>query len=173
MKLGAGYQWIPPNQRRRRLSIRGELTLALLPTITVLIALAFIDLLSSQRLLFVTLAASAFLIYLDPGHTTNEIRTLVAGQLIGVCAGAITGWFFHPGFVAAGSAMVITIFIMVVGDVVHPPGAATSMLFGLSSDNASQVVLFSAALAMVALLVILQRAMVWLLARLEHPDTPD
>lgn len=48
---------------RARLPLKGELLLALAPTITVLIVFALVEVLSNQRLLFASLASSAFLIY--------------------------------------------------------------------------------------------------------------
>ncbi len=50
-----------PRGVRRRLNLRGEFALALLPTATVLAVLALVEALSRQRLLFASLAASAFL----------------------------------------------------------------------------------------------------------------
>lgn len=53
---------------RQRLSLREELMLATAPTLTVLSVLAFVEVLSQQRLLFVSLASSVFLGYLEPHH---------------------------------------------------------------------------------------------------------
>lgn len=69
---------------RQHLGLRGELTLALLPTLTVLGVFAFIEVLSQQRLLFASLASSAFLIYLDPQHGMNSVRTLIVSQLLSI-----------------------------------------------------------------------------------------
>ena len=69
---------IPGAQRpgRQRLGWRSELLLVLLPTGTVLLVLGLVEAFSRQRLLFASLAASAFLIYLEPQHGTNSVRTL-------------------------------------------------------------------------------------------------
>jgi len=66
---------------RRRLNLGGELALAVGPTLTVLCVLGLVEALSRQRLLFASLASSAFLIYLDPQHGTNRVRTLVLSQM--------------------------------------------------------------------------------------------
>lgn len=58
---------------RSRLDLKGELLLATAPTVTVLGVLALVEVLSRQRLLFASLAASAFLIYLDPQHGANSV----------------------------------------------------------------------------------------------------
>ncbi|WP_211235072.1 HPP family protein [Azohydromonas australica] len=75
----------------RRGGLRGELLLALLPRATVLLVLAFVEVLARQRLLFASLASSAFLIYLDPQHEMNRVRTLVLSQL----AAPGSGWLCH------------------------------------------------------------------------------
>ena len=64
----------------RRGGVWGELALALLPTLTILLVLAFVEAFSRQRLLFASLASSAFLIYLEPRHRTNSVRTLALAQ---------------------------------------------------------------------------------------------
>jgi hypothetical protein len=54
------------NRSLRRLGLKGVFALALLPTLMVLSVLGLVETLSRQRLLFASLASSAFLIYLDP-----------------------------------------------------------------------------------------------------------
>jgi len=155
---------------RRRLTLKDELTLALLPTVTVLVVLAFVEVLSQQRLLFASLASSAFLIYLDPQHGTNSIRTLAVSQPLA----AVLGWGLYsllgPGYDAAGGAMVATIVLMIVLDVVHPPAVGTAMGFGLRAGDASNLLLFFLSVAITAVLVVLERTAVWLLARYEARD---
>lgn len=150
---------------RRRLGIRRELLLALAPTATVLLVLALVEAISRQRLLFASLASSAFLIYLDPGHVVNQARTLVLSQLgsalIGLCAFLALG----PGYLSAGSAMVVAIVAMVVFDVVHPPAVATALSFGLKAGDADNIVLFSLALAITVALLGLQKLTMWLVSR--------
>ena len=75
---------------RRRLNLQGEFILALMPTITVLGVFALVEVFTRQHLLFASLASSAFLIYLDPQHATNSVRTLLlkvfVSQLFGIAA---------------------------------------------------------------------------------------
>src|SRR6185437_14172827 len=66
----------PIRHVRERLGFWGELALAALPTITVLVMLAMVDALHEEQLLFASLASSAFLIYLDPEHGTNRVTAL-------------------------------------------------------------------------------------------------
>jgi len=151
--------------RRRRLGIRRELLLALAPTATVLLVLALVEAVSRQRLLFASLASSAFLIYLDPGHSVNAARTLVLAQLGSALIGLLAFMALGPGYASAGSAMVVAIVAMVVFDVVHPPAVATALSFGLKAGDAGNIALFCLALAITVALLGLQKLTLWLVSR--------
>ena len=152
---------------RQRLPLRGEFALALLPTLVVLGVFSLVELLSRQRLLFASLASSAFLIYLDPGHGTNRVKTLLVSQILAATVGFAsfeTIGSGHP-YLAGGIAMVFTIITMIVLDVVHPPAVSTSLAFAFRAGDESSVVIFGLAVLMTAVLVGLQRAAVWIIAR--------
>lgn len=154
---------------RRRLGIKGELLLAIAPTVVALTVLALVEALSRQRLLFASLAASAFLIYLDPQHGTNSVRTLVLSQLMAAVIGWLTFVSFGSGYLAAGSAMISsTIVLMIVLDIMHPPAVATSLSFALKAGNENNLILFGLAVGITALLVGLERLALWLIARFER-----
>lgn len=150
---------------RRRLGLRGELLLVALPTATVLIVLTLVEAITSQRLLFASLASSAFLIYMDPQHGTNSIRTLILSQMSAAVLGYGAITVFGPVYAAAATAMVLTIALMVLLDVVHPPAVATALAFALRSGPESNLLLFSLAVGIVAILVALERLSLWILAR--------
>jgi CBS-domain-containing membrane protein len=151
---------------RRRVGLRGELLLVMLPTATVLAVLGLVEALSEQRLLFASLASSAFLIYLDPQHGMNTVRSLVVSQLGGAAVGWVAFALFGPGYIGAGIAMIFTIALMIVADAMHPPAVATAMSFALRAGDTSNLVLFTLAVAITAGLTGLQRTAVWLVARL-------
>jgi CBS-domain-containing membrane protein len=155
--------------RNRRLPIRHELLLALLPTATILIVLAFVEALTRQRLLFASLAGSAFLIYVDPEHRANSVGTVIIAHTIAATLGLALYRLAGPLYVAAGTTMVCTILAMILLDRVHPPAAGTSLAFSLRAGNEQNWLIFMLALLMVALLVLLQRATVWLLRRISAP----
>jgi len=150
---------------RRRLDLKGEFALALLPTLTMLAVLGLVESFSHQRLLFASLASSAFLIYLDPQHGTNSMRSLLISQMTAALVGFGTFMVFGPGYLAAGGAMVVTIILMIVWDAVHPPAVATALSFAFRAGAESNLVLFGLAVGLVAMLVVLQRFSLWLLAR--------
>jgi CBS-domain-containing membrane protein len=138
----------------------------LLPTLIVLVVLALVEVLSRQRLLFASLASSAFLIYLDPFHGMNTVRALVGALLLAALTGLLTFWIFGHSYAATGSAMIVTIVLMVLLDMVHPPAVGTALSFAFQTGAESTLVLFMLALSITAVLVILERVTLWLLARL-------
>ena len=157
---------------RRRLGLKGELILALLPTAIILTVLALVEVLSRQRLLFASLASSAFLIYLDPQHGTNKVRTLILSQLLAASIGLVAFLIFGPGYLSAGSAMVVFIVLMILFDAVHPPAVATSLSFAFRAGNESNLVLFGLAVGITAVLVVLERFTLWFLAKYQRGHFP-
>ncbi len=151
---------VPPPPTRRRLGLKQELLLAFMPTATILLVLAFVEALTQQRLLFASLASSAFLIYLDPQSRVNSVRTLAVAQTGAAAIGLLTYWLLGPGYWAAGSAMVLAIIAMVSLNSMHPPAVATALSFGLRAGDQSNVMLFAMAVGMTAVLLLLQRAAV-------------
>ncbi len=149
---------------RRRLDLKGELVMALLPTVIILTVLVLVEVLSRQHLLFASLASSAFLIYLDPQHGTNTIRTLVISQMLAASQGLVMYLIFGPGYVSGGIAMVVTIVLMIVVDAVHPAAVSTSLSFALRAGNEKNLILFGLAVGVTALLVVMERLTLWFLA---------
>jgi hypothetical protein len=54
---------------------------------------------------------------------------------------------------------------MILMDVVHPPAVSTSLSFALKAGNENNLVLFSLAVSITALLVVQERFTLWVLAR--------
>ena len=167
MKQRSGLKSVQSSRRsfRHRLGLKDELALAAAPTTTVLIVMGFVEVLSQQRLLFASLASSAFLIYLDPQHGTNLVRTLVLAQAMAAVLGWLIYSLFGPGYLSGGIAMVLTILLMIVLDAVHPPAVSTSLSFALRAGDEKNLMLFSLAVAMTVVLVGLERFALWVLAR--------
>jgi CBS-domain-containing membrane protein len=151
---------------RRRLGLKAELLLALLPTATVLLVLAFVEALSSQRLLFASLASSAFLIYRDPENEVNNVRTLLVAQIGSALIGLGCYLAFGPGYLSGGLSMVLSIAMMIALDAMHPPGVSTALSFGLRSGDAGNLALFCMAVGVTAVLVVLQRVALWMMKRM-------
>lgn len=156
--------------RRKRIGLKGELLLAFMPMATVLLVLALVEALSNQRLLFASLASSAFLIYLDPEHAVNQVRTLLLAQIGSAVIGLVCYQLLGPGYLSGGLAMVLAIGLMIVSDAMHPPAVSSALSFGLRSGDASNLLLFCMAAGITALLVVMQRMALWTLRRLSRRD---
>ncbi|MBH8565441.1 HPP family protein [Nostoc sp. CENA67] len=153
---------------RNRLNWKGELALATAPTLVILSVFALVEVLTRQRLLFASLASSAFLIYLDPQHGTNTVRTLVISQMMAAGIGFVTYMLLGSGYLSGATAMIITIVLMILLDVMHPPAVATSLSFALKAGNENNLVMFGLAVGITALLVGLERFALWLLVYLSQ-----
>ena len=168
-----------PEPKRRRMSVSDELLLAILPTGIVLVMIALIESFGRHHLLCASLASSAFLIYLEPEHQTNAVRTLIFSQMTAAGVGWTMWALLGPGYATTGSSMALAIVLMILLDAVHPPAVSTALAFAMHVDESSSVTLFALAVGITAVLVLLQRAVVWLLARRavikalsrQHPPT--
>lgn len=145
--------------------MRAQFALAILPTLTVLVVFALVEAWSRQRLLFASLASSSFLIYLDPEHKTNSTRTLMLAQGLAGIVGFGTHMIFGPSYWAAGGAMVIVIFGMIIMQAMHPPAVSTVLSFAFSAGKGGGLALFGLCIGLIIMLVALQRASVWLFRR--------
>lgn len=90
---------------RDRYNLKKEITLAIMPAVTVIGVLILLKEFSKQQLLFSSLASSAFLIYLDPKHLTNSIRTLAIAQTSAAIIGYLTLLVAGPGYLGASFAI--------------------------------------------------------------------
>lgn len=165
--VGRAIRGERPEQRVRRGGVKGELALALPPTLTVLGVLVLVQALAGRRVLFASLASSAFLIYRDPEHRMNSIRVMVTAQLVGAAVGVACALLLTPGYTAGGVAMVATIVLLILLDTVHPPAIATALGFAFSAGQGGVVGIFLVALGIVAALVLLQRLALWTVRRLD------
>jgi CBS-domain-containing membrane protein len=156
---------------RQRLDWRGELLLALLPTLTVLIVMFLVGRLNRQPLLFASLASSAFLIYLDPRHNTNDVKVIASSQMMAAAIGLITYSVFGPGLLSGAISMVSTIALMVALDVVHPPAVSTALSFSFRVGKESNLVLFGLALLIVVVLSLVEEFSLFTLAWYERRET--
>lgn len=155
----------PPPLHRPRGHLSTELALAALPTVTVLAVFGLVEALTRQRLLFASLASSAFLIYLDPEHPTNQVKTLILSQLGAAIFGYGMLTLVGPGYAAAALAMVLTIVALVAFNVVHPPAVSTALAFAFQEAKTSNLLLFALAVGLIALLVAIERACLWMVRR--------
>jgi len=151
--------------KQRRLSVRDELLLALLPTATVLPMLGVADAFGGHHLLYASLASSAFLIYLDPEHEMSGVRSLIISQITAAGVGWMMWLLLGGGYAAAASAIPIAILLMILFNAVHPPAVSTALAFAMHLDPRGSVVFFAIGVGITAVLVLLQRVVLSFLQR--------
>jgi CBS-domain-containing membrane protein len=129
-----------------------------MPTVVVLLMLAFVQALSDQLLIFASLASSAFLVYLDPEHPTNRVRTFLIAQGSAALLGFASVSLLGTGFLAAGVTMVLTLVIIITLDAMHPPAMSTALSFAFRRNSLKTLVIFGLAMLVITFLVVLQKA---------------
>lgn len=152
--------------------LRGELLLAIPPTLVTLLAVFLVEALRDERILFASLASSAFLIYRDPSHPMNGVRIMVLAHLVGIALALAAAAALGAGYAAGATAMVATIFVLVVLGAVHPPAVSTALGFAFQQRQGDDAALFLVALVLVAALVVMQRIAAWTIRHLERQTHP-
>ncbi len=142
---------------RWRYDVKTELALAFLPTTTVVLVLLLVETFSHQRLLFGSLASSAFLIYLDPQHQMNKLRSLSISQTSSAFVGFLVYLVAGSGYSSAAIAMIIAIGFMIFMKAMHPPAVSTALSFAFREADAGNLMLFLMALVLLIILILLQR----------------
>lgn len=79
--------------------------------------------------------------------------------------GVLSLTLLGPGYTPAGTAMGLAILLMVSLNAMQPPAVSTALAFGLESGEEGTLLLFALSEAVIAVLVTLQRAVLWMLRR--------
>lgn len=151
----------------RRFDLKTELVLVTLPTSIIVAVLFLLKAFSKQELLFASLASSAFLIYLDPKHPTNSLRTLLIAQTAAAIVGYLVYLLAGPGYLSAALSMIAIVLLMIFTKTMHPPAVASALTFAFQDNKPDTLALFLFALLLLVLLIILQRTSLWLIRRKE------
>jgi CBS-domain-containing membrane protein len=69
---------------------------------------------------------------------------------------------FGGGYASAASAIPLAILLMMLFGAVHPPAVSTALAFATHLDPTGSLGLFALAVGITCLLVVLQRAVSWL-----------
>lgn len=149
----------------RRYDIKTEIALVIMPAAVVITVLLLLETFSRQQLLFSSLASSAFLIYLDPQHPTNSIRTLMIAQLSASLVGYLIYLIVGPGYLSAAISMIIAISVMIGAKAMHPPAVSTALIFAFQYKQVNVLMMFFLAVMLLAVLIVLQRLSLWLIKR--------
>lgn len=154
-----------------RANVKTEIVLAIMPATVVIAVLMLLEAFSKQQLIFSSLASSAFLIYLDPTHPTNSVRTLVIAQMSAAVIGYLIYLAVGSGYGPAALSMIITVVVMILTKAMHPPAVSTSLIFAFQQTKPNTLMLFLFAVILLVLLIVLQRISLWLLRRSKPKHT--
>lgn len=157
----------------RKIDIKTEIILAVMPTVIIIAVLLLLEAFSRQQLLFSSLASSAFLIYLDPRHPTNSVRTLVIAQLSAAVIGYLVFLGVGPGYFSAALSMIIAIAAMIMTRAMHPPAVSSALIFAFQYTKVNTLLMFCFAVLLLVILIVLQKASLWLLRRSERISAAD
>lgn len=149
-----------------RFSLGGELLLAIMPTLTILAVLFLYERLSRQIYLVSSLSSSAFLIYLDPFHSMNRIRTIMIAQISAAILGLATYVLLGPGYLSVAVAVITLIAVMIIFRAVHPPAVSTTLVFAFRAGNEDNLVLFGMALIVILVMVLMEQSFLWVINHL-------
>ena len=145
--------------------MKTEIMLATMPAVMIIAVLLLLETFSKQQLLFSSLASSAFLIYLDPKHPTNSIRTLIIAQMSASVIGYLFFLFTGPGYLSAALSMIVAIAVMILAKAMHPPAVSSAMIFAFQYSKPDTLMLFLFAVLLLVILVVLQRTSIWIIKR--------
>ncbi len=146
-------------------------------TVAALVMLGVLLLVDSiaDAVLAAGLGSSAVIVFVHPNSSTAALRHLVGGHILGLAVGALASFIlFHAGWVpvadsthhwaadvAAAITLGIVILLMSATDTEHPPAAATGLGFALQSLEITLVLLFIAAVLLLAVSKLIFRRALW------------
>ncbi|MDQ2751522.1 MAG: HPP family protein [Bacteroidota bacterium] len=149
----------------RRYDLQTDILLAVMPAVATIILLLLLNTFGKQEILFSSLASSAFLIYLEPEHPTNNVRTLLIAQLSAAVIGYLVYRIVGAGYTSAAISMIIAIAVMIAAKAMHPPAVATALVFAFQHAKPNTLLMFFVAVFFLVILIVLQRTSLWLIKR--------
>jgi CBS-domain-containing membrane protein len=152
----------------RRYDLQTDILLAVMPAVVMIAVLMLLDTFGKQEILFSSLASSAFLIYLEPKHPTNKVRTLLISQLTASVIGYLVYISIGSGYTSAGISMILSIMVMILTKAMHPPAVSTALVFAFQHTKPNTLLMFFCAVVLMVILVGLQRSSLWLIKRSER-----
>ena len=152
----------------RRYDLQTDILLAVMPAVIMIAVLILLNTFGKQEILFSSLASSAFLIYLEPEHPTNKVRTLLISQLSASVIGYLVYISIGSGYTSAAISMIFSIIVMILTKAMHPPAVSTALVFAFQHTKPNTLLMFCCAVVLMVILVGLQRASLWLIKRSER-----
>jgi len=102
---------------------------SLLATISIFIVLLFLSL--QHAVVIASIGATTFIIFTMPNSIAAKPKNVIGGHLIGFVCGAISTLMPHTSFLITitiySLAVGLSILIMVIMDLIHPPASGTAL----------------------------------------------
>jgi CBS-domain-containing membrane protein len=102
---------------------------SLLAAVTIAIVIVFLNL--ENAVVVASIGATAFIVFAMPRSITAKPRNVIGGQMAGLVSGSLCAMiphaYFYQEVLIYSLAVGISIFIMVVVDVEHPPASGTAL----------------------------------------------
>ncbi len=124
-----------------------------LAALTIFLVLLFLNI--THAVVIAAIGATAFIVFAMPQNITAHPRNIVGGHLVGLVMGSLCALLPQPSpllsILAYSLAVGLSVFIMVVIDVEHPPAAATALglaIMGFSLNAAIAVAASAVSLAL-------------------------
>ena len=116
----------------------------LLATLTIFVALLLFSV--QHPVIIASIGATAFIVFAMPKSVTAEARHVVGGHLVGLGCGSLCALLpqysaSHPA-IAYSLAVGLSIFIMVIADIEHPPAAGTALGVAIEGSSTSLTIAF-------------------------------
>ena len=124
-----------------------------LATLALLLALCVTRANQDQMVLVASIGATAFIVFALPNNLTARPRNVIGGHIVGLSCGFLASLLANPesGYVMVIYALAvgISMFVMVVFDVEHPPAAGTAL--GIAIVGAGEGAILSVLIGAVVL----------------------
>lgn len=111
-------------------------------TLTMFIVLLFFNL--QHVVIIASIGATTFIIFAMPNYITAKPRNVIGGHLIGLFSGSLCALIPHSLFIYSiliySLAVGISIFLMVVIDMEHPPASGTALSVAITGFSLSTAI---------------------------------
>jgi CBS-domain-containing membrane protein len=115
---------------------------SLLATLSIFVVLLVFTL--QHLVIIASIGATTFIVFAMPNSVTAKARNVVGGHLVGLFCGflctLIPNFSFSHSAIAYSLIVGLSIFIMVVADVEHPPASGTALGVAVEGYSASLMI---------------------------------
>jgi len=127
---------------------------SLLATISIFIVLLFLSL--QHAVVIASIGATTFIIFTMPNSIAAKSKNVIGGHLIGFTCGALSTLIPHTSFLTTitvySLAVGLSILIMVIMDLIHPPASGTALgtaMTGFTYEALTAVIISTVLLSLI------------------------